>query len=125
MSLEVVHSRVILVRHGHYERIGDEGDTVWGLTPLGRRQAGGSYGFDVNLSDGRLVQQRIGLFYHAQCCGVAFDFQTFDYGASAVAPVTRDRRFSISFTLAGLGSFSNMLGAFGIGQGATGTSTGW
>ena len=39
MSLEVVHSRVILVRHGHYERIGEEGDTVWGLTPLGRRQA--------------------------------------------------------------------------------------
>lgn len=39
MSLEVVHSRIILVRHGHYERIGDEGDTVWGLTPLGRRQA--------------------------------------------------------------------------------------
>jgi LPS-assembly protein len=92
---------------------------------LGRRQAGGTYNFHVNLTDGSLVQQRIGLFYNAQCCGVAFDVQTFDYGTSAVAPVSRDRRFSISFTLAGLGSFSNMLGAFGIGQGATGTSTGW
>jgi LPS-assembly protein len=92
---------------------------------LGRRQAGGTYHFHLNLSDGSLVQQRIGLFYHAQCCGVAFDFQTCVYGASAVAPVSRDRRFSLSFTLAGLGSFSNMLGAFGIGQGATGTSTGW
>jgi hypothetical protein len=92
---------------------------------LGRRQAGGHYQFHLNLSDGTLVQQRIGLFYNAQCCGVALDVQTFDYGASAVAPVSRDRRFSLSFTLAGLGSFSNMLGAFGIGQGATGSSTGW
>lgn len=39
MSLEVVYSRIILVRHGHYERVGEQGDTVWGLTPLGRRQA--------------------------------------------------------------------------------------
>ncbi len=39
MALEVVYSRIILVRHGHYERIGDQGDTVWGLTALGRRQA--------------------------------------------------------------------------------------
>ena len=39
MSLEVVYSRILLVRHGHYERTGDQGDTVWGLTALGRRQA--------------------------------------------------------------------------------------
>ena len=39
MSLEVVYSRILLVRHGHYERTGDAGDTVWGLTALGRRQA--------------------------------------------------------------------------------------
>ena len=39
MSLEVVYSRILLVRHGHYERVGDQGDTVWGLTALGRRQA--------------------------------------------------------------------------------------
>ena len=31
--------RVVLIRHGHYERSGDLGDTVWGLSPLGRRQA--------------------------------------------------------------------------------------
>ncbi len=31
--------RIILLRHGHYERIGDLGDTGWGLSPLGRRQA--------------------------------------------------------------------------------------
>jgi hypothetical protein len=27
--------------------------------------------------------------------------------------VTQDHRFNISFTLAGIGSFSNLLGAFG------------
>lgn len=31
--------RVFLMRHGHYERTGDLGDTKWGLSPLGRRQA--------------------------------------------------------------------------------------
>lgn len=31
--------RVFLMRHGHYERTGNLGDTVWGLSPLGRRQA--------------------------------------------------------------------------------------
>jgi len=30
--------RVFLMRHGHYERTGDQGDQVWGLSPLGRRQ---------------------------------------------------------------------------------------
>jgi LPS-assembly protein len=89
-----------------------------------RSQVGGSYAFDLNLSDRTLVQQRIGLFYNAQCCGVALDYQTFNYGASTVVAVKQDRRFNISFTLAGLGSFSNVLGAFGIGQGVTGTSLG-
>ena len=31
--------RVFLMRHGHYERIGDLGDMAWELSPLGRRQA--------------------------------------------------------------------------------------
>ncbi|MEX1362707.1 MAG: histidine phosphatase family protein [Nannocystaceae bacterium] len=31
--------RVFLMRHGHYERTGDLGDLVWGLSPLGRKQA--------------------------------------------------------------------------------------
>jgi hypothetical protein len=69
------------------------------------------------------VDQRAGVFYNAQCCGLAFEYQTFNYGANALVPVKQDRRFNISFTLAGLGSFSNVLGAFGIGQGATGTSS--
>jgi serine/threonine-protein phosphatase PGAM5 len=31
--------RVLLIRHGHYDRIDDLGDDVWGLSALGRRQA--------------------------------------------------------------------------------------
>ncbi len=31
--------RILLVRHGHYERVDQLGDHVWGLSPLGRRQA--------------------------------------------------------------------------------------
>lgn len=31
--------RILLMRHGHYERVGDLGDTAWSLSPLGRRQA--------------------------------------------------------------------------------------
>lgn len=31
--------RLLLIRHGHYDRIDDLGDDVWGLSSLGRRQA--------------------------------------------------------------------------------------
>ncbi len=39
MSAELPARRLVLVRHGHYERVGDLGDTVWGISPRGRRQA--------------------------------------------------------------------------------------
>ncbi len=31
--------RILLIRHGHYERVDNLGDEVWGLSALGRRQA--------------------------------------------------------------------------------------
>lgn len=31
--------RLLLIRHGHYERVDDLGDEVWSLSTLGRRQA--------------------------------------------------------------------------------------
>ena len=91
---------------------------------LGRSHIGGAYHFDFNLSDKTLVQQRIGFFYNAQCCGVGIEYQAFNYPNQSRFIVSKDRRFNISFTLAGVGSFSNILGAFGIGQGATGMSGG-
>jgi lipopolysaccharide assembly outer membrane protein LptD (OstA) len=88
---------------------------------LAEGRIGGNYGFDVNLSDLALVQQRIGFFYNAQCCGIGVEYQSFNYPNVSRFIVSQDRRFNISFTLAGVGTFSNILGAFGIGQGATGT----
>jgi lipopolysaccharide assembly outer membrane protein LptD (OstA) len=89
---------------------------------LGDGHVGGTYNFDLNLTDSTLVQQRIGFFYNAQCCGVGVEYQAFNYPNSSRFVVSKDRRFNISFTLAGVGAVSNLLGAFGIGQGATGTS---
>jgi broad specificity phosphatase PhoE len=34
-----IFRRILLVRHGHYERTGGLGDAHWGLSPLGRRQS--------------------------------------------------------------------------------------
>jgi lipopolysaccharide assembly outer membrane protein LptD (OstA) len=91
---------------------------------FGGSHLGGAYHFDFNLSEKTLVQQRIGLFYNAQCCGIGVEYQAYNYPNISRFIVPQDKRFNISFTLAGVGSFSNILGAFGIGQGATGTAGG-
>jgi len=60
------------------------------------------------------VNQRLIAGYNTQCCGVAVEFQRFNYGEAASAVgVPRDRRFNISFTLAGIGTFSDLFGTFG------------
>jgi lipopolysaccharide assembly outer membrane protein LptD (OstA) len=84
-------------------------------------RVGGYYDFQMNAVEGDLVQQRIGLSYNAQCCGIAFEYQAFNFPDNVAFAVPQDRRFSVSFTLAGIGTFSNFLGAFGIGQGANST----
>jgi hypothetical protein len=81
-------------------------------------RVGGYYDFQMNAAEGDLIQQRLGLSYNAQCCGVAFEYQAFNFPDSVAFAVPQDRRFSVSFTLAGIGTFSNFLGAFGVGQGA-------
>lgn len=86
-------------------------------SPGGR--LGGLYTFQMNAAKADLTQQRIGLHYTAQCCGVAFEYQTAELPPYlATKYLKQDRRFNISFTLAGIGSVSNFLGAFGVGQGA-------
>jgi hypothetical protein len=53
-------------------------------------------------------------YYNAQCCGVAVEYQV--YNLLTPDPRTGlpyDRRFNVSFTLAGVGTFSNFFGAFG------------
>ena len=73
---------------------------------------GGIYYYTYDFMQGRMLQQRLSGFYNSQCCGVAFEYQTFNYGGvTAGLPVPADHRFFLSFTLAGLGNFSPFNGA--------------
>jgi LPS-assembly protein len=74
---------------------------------------GGTYSFNFDVGRGTMLQQRFVGYYHAQCCGFAVEFQTFDFPQIDRFRVNQDRRFNFSFTLAGIGTFSNLLGAFG------------
>ena len=72
---------------------------------------GSSYSMNFDVQQSKLTQQRINGYYNAQCCGIAFEFQRFNYySASGSVP---DNRFFMSFTLAGLGNFSPFSGALG------------
>lgn len=73
-----------------------------------------SYSITRDVNRGYNVQQTIGFSYNAQCCGLAVDYQAFNFPElSSLFPVSADRRINLSFTLAGLGTFQNMFGAFG------------
>jgi LPS-assembly protein len=63
-----------------------------------------------------MLQQQFSFYLSSQCCGVAANLQTVSIPASGSFAATNDRRFTISFTLAGIGSFANPLGAFGQGR---------
>lgn len=76
--------------------------------PRGGASAGYSVTYDI-LRD-RILQQRISGFYNAQCCGVSFDYAVTNFSHLGLR---NDKRFSFSFTLAGIGSFTNLLGVFG------------
>jgi hypothetical protein len=68
-----------------------------------------------------MIQQRSTGFYNAQCCGIAVEFQRFNYGNSGYYYVIpNDRRFTISFTLAGIGTFASPMGMFGGSSSSTG-----
>ena len=55
-------------------------------------------------------------FYNSQCCGISFEYMAYNYAQSTNLPINKNRRFNMSFTLAGVGSFSNFFGAFGGGS---------
>jgi len=71
------------------------------------------YSFNYDLLHSTLVQQQISTFYNAQCCGLAFQYQAYNYGNGANVAIASDRRFFLTFTLAGLGNFSPFNGALG------------
>jgi hypothetical protein len=73
-------------------------------------RAGGSYHMNYDVGRLALLQQRVVAYYNSQCCGIAFDWQS---AGLPLLGIPADRRWGVSFTLAGIGSFSNPLGSFG------------
>ncbi len=78
------------------------------------RQEGGraslSYSTILDIFNDRMLQHHFGAFYNAQCCGISVDYlwrNLSHYG------LRNDKRFSVSISLAGIGSFVNPLGVFG------------
>jgi LPS-assembly protein len=78
-----------------------------------QNRLGGRYSLHLDLENGALLEQRIVAYYNAQCCGIGFEYQTYNFAGFTAPGVPKDRRFNISFTLAGIGTFSNLMGAFG------------
>ena len=72
---------------------------------------GGIYTFNYDVTHAGFLQQQVTGFYNAQCCGLAFQYQTWNYGVNSPIPIPSDHRFFLSFTLAGLGNFSPFNGA--------------
>jgi LPS-assembly protein len=72
-----------------------------------------TYSNNYDVLHSSMVQQQITGFYNSQCCGVAFQYQTYNYGVGSSSPIPSDHRFFLSFTLAGVGNFSPFNGAMG------------
>src|SRR5678815_3236572 len=69
-------------------------------------RVGSVYALYYDVLRSSLLQQRMSAFYNAQCCGLAFEYQTYNRGVGSSLPIPSDHRFFFSFTLAGLGNFS-------------------
>ena len=82
---------------------------------------GGTYAFYYDIGRSTMLDQRIIGYYNAQCCGIVIEYQEMNFPQYSAYAVPQDRRFNIGFTLAGLGTFSNFLGAFGGNTGTTGS----
>ena len=72
-----------------------------------------TYSFNYDLKRDTFLQQRYLGYYNAQCCGFGVEYQTYNFANYSTVAIPQDRRFNVSFTLAGIGTFSNFLGAFG------------
>jgi LPS-assembly protein len=92
-----------------------ESSLTWGTNmELLQGRTRGSYSLTWDIGRSAILNQSVGLSYLAQCCGIEAEFQQFKYPqSSSNFPIPADRRFNVSFVLAGLGTFSNFFGAFG------------
>jgi hypothetical protein len=84
----------------------------------------GMYNFNYDILRSRFLQQRFSTGYNAQCCGFALEYQQYNLTGISSSPVPEDHRFNFTITLAGIGTFANIFGAFGgtSGTGTTGAS---
>ena len=111
------------VNYSRYRRrptVTPESSLSWSsaLSFLNNRARGG-YSLTWDIGRVGIMNQSVGFAYLAQCCGIQAEFQKFKYPQSrADFPIPSDRRFNVSFVLAGVGTFSNFLGAFGGLMGA-------
>jgi LPS-assembly protein len=87
---------------------------------LKENRYGAMHQFNYDLLRGSFLQQRMMAYYNAQCCGFTVEYQKYDLSRLGYSPVTRDNRLSVSFTLAGVGSFGNFFGAMGGPSGTGG-----
>jgi len=88
-------------------------------TAMLQGRARGMYGLTWDIGRAGVLNQSVGFSYLAQCCGIQAEFQKFKFPQSVSGfPIPSDKRFNVSFVLAGLGTFSNLLGAFGGLMGA-------
>ena len=78
---------------------------------LAQNKYGANYSFNYDAAKKALVQERFTAYYNLQCCGFAVEYQAFNFGNLPGVPVPEDHRLNFSFTLAGVGSFSNFFGA--------------
>ena len=78
-----------------------------------RNGLGGTYTLNFDIEQRAFVNQRISGYYNSQCCGLNFDYQTRSTPLLQNRGVPTNHQFSVSFSLAGIGAFSNPLGSFG------------
>ncbi|HUL71973.1 MAG TPA: putative LPS assembly protein LptD [Vicinamibacterales bacterium] len=73
---------------------------------------GGMYSFNYDILRSTWLQRRLIAYYNSQCCGVQLDYSTADISHLGLTNINANRHISISFTLAGVGSFTNPMGSF-------------
>ena len=86
--------------------------TTWASLKSPGGRVSGNVSFQIDIKHKTFIERRASLAYSAQCCGVSADYQMVNIAPFGVGGVT-DHRFNFSFTLAGIGTFSNPLGSFG------------
>jgi LPS-assembly protein len=87
--------------------------SVGGSASLVEGRVTGTYSLSWDISRGYIVSQTLSTSYFAQCCGFGVEYQNYNFPQISSIPIPNDRRLNFSFTLAGLGTFSNFFGAFG------------